>query len=147
MKFLQRVRFWIKNFTTPHILKKSIFLKSMILNKKILLKSTILENLFLKRRFKKNLHTKISFWFNLPRKIRKFCVLRAILKSTILKKNFFLRSMILNVIFFLKSMILNWNFFVLSDSNQLFDNPLDFECTSFAVRQIFMCSSKQGTFR
>ena len=61
MKFLQRVRFWIKNFPTPHILK-NIFLKSMILNKKILLKSTILENLFLKRRFKKKFaHEKSRF--------------------------------------------------------------------------------------
>ena len=39
--FLQRVRFWIKNFTTRQILKKNIFQKTTILKKKLILKSTI----------------------------------------------------------------------------------------------------------
>ena len=69
---------------------------------------------------------KITFWFNLPRKMRQFCVLRAPLKSTILKKKLFLKkhgfeekkiskSMILNEKVFVKSVILNKNFFVSSD--------------------------------
>ena len=137
------------------------------------------KKLFLKSRFWKKFCTeKITFWFNLPRKIRKLCVLRAFLKSTILKKKFFLKSMILNVKFslkslilnekvFVKSMILNLKFFLLSDfestflkrvrfwvknfttcqilnqiSNWICYNVSDFECTSFAVCQIFIHSSK-----
>ena len=55
---------------------------------------------------------KIMFWFNLPLEMRKFCVLRAFLKGTILKKKIFLKSTNLNVKFFLKSMILNEKVFV-----------------------------------
>ena len=55
---------------------------------------------------------RIMFWFISPRKMRKFCVLRALVKSTISKKIFFLKSMIMNKIFFLKSMILNKKIFV-----------------------------------
>ena len=68
---------------------------------------------------------KITFCLILPRKKRKFCVSRAYLKSTILKKNnfkkqdfkekIFLKSMILNEKVFVKSVILNKNFFLLSD--------------------------------
>ena len=46
--------------------------------------------------------------------MRKFCPLRASLKSTILRKKLFLKSMILIVKFFLKSMILVVNFFLKS---------------------------------
>ena len=42
LKFLQRVRFWIKIFTTRQILNQNNFLKSTILKKKNILKSTIL---------------------------------------------------------------------------------------------------------
>ena len=53
----------------------------MILKKKLFLKSTIL---------KKICTQKITFCLILPRKMRKFCVLRAFSKSMILKKeNFF----------------------------------------------------------
>ena len=63
--------------------------------------------------------------------MRKFCVLRAILKSTIwkkklflknttLKKKNFLKSMILNEKLSVKSMTLNKNFFELSDFEQSF---------------------------
>ena len=75
----------------------------------------------------------------------KFCVLRAILKSTILKKRSFLESMIFNVKFFLKNMILNEKLFVKSIkawfwietfssgqiSNQLFYSTWDFEFEIF----------------
>ena len=73
---------------TRQILKRNKFLKSMILQKNKFLKSTILkEKLFLKStNLKKILHTKTTFRFNLPRKMRKFCVLRAYLKGTILNK-------------------------------------------------------------
>ena len=54
------------------ILKKNNFLKSMILQKVCT--------------------QKITFCFNLPRKMRKFCVLRAYLRSLILKKTFFLKK-------------------------------------------------------
>ena len=54
----------------------------MILKKKIFLKSTILKRICTQ---------KITFCFNLPRKMRKFCVLRASLRRMILMKNFFLK--------------------------------------------------------
>ena len=119
LKLLQRARFWIKFFKTRQILKwkfydksdfeEKYFLKSTILKKKIFLKSMILKRkLLLKSRFwKKKCTQKITFWLNLHRKMRKFCVLRAYLKSTIFKKKFFFKSMILKKNFFLKSMILN----------------------------------------
>ena len=69
------------------------------------LKSTILKKICPK---------KIRFRLNVPREMRKFCVLSAYLKSTILKKKDFLQSMILKKIFFLKSMILNEIVFVKS---------------------------------
>ena len=114
MKFLQRVKFWIKIFTTRHqILKKYIFLKSVIFKKKFFKNTILKKKLILKSSLLKKFCTqRITFWFNLPRKMRKFWVLRAILKSTILKKKNFLEGMILNVIFFLKSMILIEKFFV-----------------------------------
>ena len=123
------------------ILKKSSFLKSTILKKKIFLQS---------RYWKVYCTQKITFWFILPRKMRKFCVFRAILKNTILKKKNILKSMILNKKLFLKSMILNkkflwkaWfsinffsscrildqNFFVLSDFESNFYNASDFKST------------------
>ena len=58
----------------------------MILKKKLFLKSTIL---------KKICTQKITFCLILPREMRKFCVLRAFLKSMILKKKSFLKSTIL----------------------------------------------------
>ena len=65
----------------------------MILQKSIFLKSTILK-IFCTQ--------KITFWLILPRKTGKFRVLRALLKSTILKKNIFLKSTILKKKFFKK---------------------------------------------
>ena len=115
LKFLRRVRFWIKNFTTRQILKKNIILKSMILKKNNFSESTILKFFWKKSTIlKKICSQKITFCFNLPRKMRKFYVLRAYLDSTILKKKEFLKSMILKKNFFLKSMILNEIVFVKS---------------------------------
>ena len=65
----------------------------MILKKKLFLKSTILKNICTQ---------KITFWLILPRKISKFCVFRALLKSMILKKKTFLKSTILKKKIFLK---------------------------------------------
>ena len=59
------------------ILKKNKFFESTILKKKLFLKSTILIKICTQ---------KITFWFNLPRKMRKFCILRTFLKSMILMK-------------------------------------------------------------
>ena len=58
---------------------------------------------------------KITFWFNLLRKMRKFCVLGALLKSKDLKKKLLLKSMVLNEKVFVKSMIFKKSFFLLSD--------------------------------
>ena len=96
---LQRVRFWIKNFTTRQIFK-NIFYKNTILKKKLILKSTILK--------KKNIFEKQDFEE------------KKLLRSMTLKKRFFLKSMILTKKVFLKSMILNHIFFVLSDSELKF---------------------------
>ena len=70
------------------------------------------------------------FRLTLPRKMRKFCVLRAYSKSRILKKKkfkthdfeekIFLKGMILNGKVFAKSVILNKTFFVLSDFESKF---------------------------
>ena len=107
--FVQRVRFWIEIFTTRQILKNN-FWKAWFWKKNS--KSTILKTkIFFKGRFA---HKKITFWFKLPSKMRKFCVLRAILKNTILRKMFSLKTMILNVKIFLKSMILKEKVFVKS---------------------------------
>ncbi len=120
----------------------------MILKKNIFLKSTILKNIFTQ---------KITLCLLLPRNLRKFCVLRAFLKSTILKKKFFLKSTILKKNFFSKSTILN-NFFCKKHGfeekffvksmilnkifsscqilNQHFYNASDFKSTFFTTRQI-----------
>ena len=55
----------------------------MILKKNIFLKSTI---------FKKLCTQKITFCLISPRKMRRFCVLRAYLKSMILKKKVFFKK-------------------------------------------------------
>ena len=72
LKTLQRVRFWIRNFTTLQILKQNNFLKSTILKKKyfkkhdfeekIIFKKHDLEEkiIFKKHDFEKKLHTKIQ---------------------------------------------------------------------------------------
>ena len=84
----------------------------MILNKKVFVKSMI---------SKKIAHKKIAFCLILPRKMRKFCVLRVLSKSTILKKknNFkkhdfkeknFCKKQGFEEKFFVKSMVLNKNF-------------------------------------
>ena len=87
LKKRQRVRFWIKNFTTRQISKKNIYLKSMILLGIFFKKHVLRKNYFWKADFQKKRCTQImTFWFNLPLKMRNFCVLRAILKSTILRK-------------------------------------------------------------
>ena len=77
----------------------------------------------------------------------KFCILRAYLKSTflkkknffksmILKKIFFLKSMILNEIVFVKSIILNYKFFVLSNFESNFFQRVRFRIEIFTTRQI-----------
>ena len=79
--------------------------------------------------------------------MRKFCVLRALLKGMILMKTIFLKSTILKKIFFLKSMILNKNFpvksmifkkknFVLSDFEQKFFLLVRFYNNFSTTRQI-----------
>ena len=88
-----------ENFLKSTILKKKVILKSMILKKNNLLKSMILKkNIFLKSMIskknkflksmilKKICRQKITFRCNLARKMRKFCVLRAYLKSMILRE-------------------------------------------------------------
>ena len=51
------------------------------------------KNIFLKRTILKKLCTqKITFGLNLPRKMLRFCVLRAYLKSMILKKKCFFKK-------------------------------------------------------
>ena len=86
-----------------------------------------------------------TFWFNLPRKMRKLCVLRALSKSTILKKNLesmiskkknFLESMILNKKIFVKKMILNEKIFVLSDFESKFSRRVRFQINFSITRQI-----------
>ena len=107
LKILRRVRFWNEDFTTREILKKNKFLKSMILKKKIWTH-------------------KITFCLILTRKMRKFCVLRAYLRSTILKKKKFFKKHDFEEKYFskkhdfewksfVKSVNLNKDFFVLSD--------------------------------
>ena len=137
------------------------------------------KNFLKKKILKKNCTQKITFWFNLPHKMPKCCVLRAFSKSTILNNELFPKSMILNEeIFVRKTIFRNKNFFQLSSFDikifrlvwlwskifatcQILDQPFkhasdfesnnfsasDFECTPIVVCQVFMCSSKQGTFR
>ena len=112
-KILQRVRFWIKNFTTRQIFNRKnynasdfdekYFFKKHDFEEKFIFKKHDFEEKFIfkkqdceeknileKQILKKKIYTqKIAFWFFLPRKMRKFCVLRAILKSTILNKKIF----------------------------------------------------------
>ena len=57
--FLQRVWFWIQNFTTRQILKKNIFYKVRFWRKSIFKKHDFEEkNIFEKQILKKFLHTK-----------------------------------------------------------------------------------------
>ena len=89
---------------------------------------------------------KITFWFSLPCKTLNFCVLGALLKSTILRKKnlkkhdfeefFFLKSMILSEKIFVKSMISNKNLFVLSDLKPNFLQRVGFGIKNFTMRQI-----------
>ena len=66
---------------------KFIFKKLDSEEKKIFKKHDFDERIFLKAGFqKKNCAQKIVFCLILPRNMRKFCVLRAYLKSTILKE-------------------------------------------------------------
>ena len=68
-------------------------------------------------------HEKITFWFNLPRKMRKFRVLNAIIKSTFLKKiNLLKASLWMKII--LDCMSLNEKVFV---------KKLDFELKNFRL--------------
>ena len=127
LKVFRRVRFWSKTFTTRQILKKSLILKSLILKKKLFLKSTIL---------KKTCIQKIKFWFSLPRKMRKFCVLRALLKCTILKKTKILQNTISKKKSFLKSMILSEKNFVSSDFVSSFLQRVRFGIKNKTTRQI-----------
>ena len=109
---------------------KNIFLKSTISKNNINLKSTILrKKLFLKSRFWKKFCTqKITSSFLLPHKLRKFCVLRALLKSTILKKKFFLKSMILKK----KNIFKKHNF-----EEKIIFKKHDFEWKSFCKKHDF----------
>ena len=76
--------------------KKNIFKELDFEEKFNFKKHDFEEKIILKKQIsKKILHTKITFWFILPRKMPKFWALRAILKSMILNKNLFLKSMIL----------------------------------------------------
>ena len=103
--FLQRVSFW----------KRSIFFERHDFEeKKYYHKARFRKKILPKTEFEKKLLARITFWFHVPHRMRKLCILRAILKKTILKKNFFPKSVILNVKFFLKSMFLNENVFVKS---------------------------------
>ena len=108
----------------------------MVFRKKFFLKSTFLKN---------NCTKKMKFWFILPRKMRQLCVLRALSKSTILKKKLesmimekkkFLESMILNKKVFLKRMILNEKSFVLSDFESKFFRRVRFQINFSITRQI-----------
>ena len=75
---------------------KNRFLKSTISKKNIFLKRMLLKkNYFWKAGFEKKFCTqKLSFWLNLHRKLRNFCILSAILRSTLSNKKNFLKSMI-----------------------------------------------------
>ena len=77
---------------------------------------------------------KITFWFNLPRKMRKLCVLRAISKSTILKTK--LESMILKKKVFVKRMISNEKIFILSDFESILFRRVRFQINFSITRQI-----------
>ena len=129
------------------ISKKNKFSKSTILKKKLILKRTIL---------KKNCTQKITLCLILPRKMRKFCVLRAYIKSTILKKKlilestfskkkFFLKCMILNAIIFVKSVIWNKIFSCCQILNNNFFVVSDFESTFFTTSQILNNLPKSTT--
>ena len=154
LKVLQRVRLRIKSFTTCQTLKKNLVLESILFEEKnIFKKQDFEEKIFFKKQLlEKVSHTKISGRFNLPRKLRKFCVLRTFLKSTILKKIFFLKITTLNVNFFLKSMILNekvfvkimifnLQFFVLSDFEFIF-----FRLIKFRINFFYNASDFKSTF-
>ena len=116
-------------FTTRQVLKKYIF-KKHDFEKKFQKHGFEEKKYFLQARFWKNNYfvkswfskifctQKNHVWFNLPRKMRKFCVLLVILKSTILKNFFFSKITILIEKLFVKSMILDDDFFVLSDCEQ-----------------------------
>ena len=126
LTILRRVRFWWKFFFKKHDFEEEIFFKSRFLKKFCI--------------------QKITFWFILPRKMRKFWVLRAYLQSTILKKVFlnsmilkkkvFLKSIILNKKFLVKSMILNRKIFVLSNFVSKFLQRVRFWLEYYTARQI-----------
>ena len=82
----------LKNFTTCQNFMKKIFPKSTILKKKVA-------------------HKKSRFGSIYPVKCAKLCRLRAILKSTFLKKIFIQKSTILDVIFFSKRHDFEWKSF------------------------------------
>ena len=97
LKFLQRIGFWIKIFTTRQILKEKNTSKKHDFEENNNFKKHDFEekNTFKKRDFeekiildfeKKFAHKKIRFWLILPPKMGKFCVLGAFLKRTILMK-------------------------------------------------------------
>ena len=90
-KYLQRVWFWLKIFFLNHDFEEEKNFKKHDFEEKIIFKKhDFEETIILKGRFWKNFCTQnITFWFILPGKMRKSCVLRAILKSTILKKKKF----------------------------------------------------------
>ena len=78
--------------------------------------------------------------------MRRFCVLRALLKSTILRKKLFLQSTVLKKKNFLKSMILNEKVFVKSGIlKKIFLVLSDFELQFFTTRQILNQIFKHAT--
>ena len=87
------------------------------------------KKIFLKSRFWHFFCTKkITFWFILPRKMHKFRVLRAILKSKILKKMLFLKIMVLK----------KKNIFKKRDfEEKIIFNKHDFEWKSFCKKHDF----------
>ena len=113
--FYQRVRFWIKSFTTCQILlpwRKILPWKAWFWRKKFFKEHDFEEKFIYKNQILKKICTQnITFSFNLQRNIRLFCVLRTILKSTVLKKKLSPKCMILTEIFFSKRDNFEWKSF------------------------------------
>ena len=78
--FFKKQDFEEKNAIKKHDFERKFILKKHDFEEKILLKSRFLKNFCAEN---------ITFWFILPRKMRNFHVLRAILKNTILRAKFF----------------------------------------------------------
>ena len=149
LKKIQRVRFWIKNFTTRPILKKKNIIKKHDFGKKVFKEHDFEEKIVFKKQILKKTfaHKKSRSVSSYNVLCTNFAFLRGFLKSTVLRKKTFLKSVILIVIFFLKSMILNEeNFakslilkkkvFVWSDFESKFFRFVRFRINFFAVLQM-----------